>query len=54
MKDKVTFLKIYAEHLQNRLKQPVPAKRQHAVAEFRQMLQIDLRKTLIKIEELSK
>jgi hypothetical protein len=51
---KVKSLKIYAEGLQARLKQAVPKKREWQAAAFKQMLEIDLKKTLNKIEELSK
>ena len=53
-KEKLISLKIYAEGLKERLKRPVPEKRAHQAAAFKQMLEIDLRKTLAKIEELSK
>ena len=51
---KVKSLKIFAEGLQARLKQAVPKKRERQAAAFKQMLEIDLKKTLNKIEELSK
>jgi hypothetical protein len=54
MKDKKTALKAYADYLQQRLKQPIPPKHQKSPQEYLQMLQIDLNKTLLKIEELSK
>ncbi len=54
MKDKLKSLKIYAEKLQYRVGQPVPAKYANSSNEYKQMLAIDLKKTLAKIEELSR
>jgi hypothetical protein len=53
-KEKVLALKVYAESLKTRLARPVPPRHAHHPNEFRQVLEIDLKKTLAKIEELSK
>jgi hypothetical protein len=54
MNNKAVALKAYASYLQHRLNQPVPPKHQGAPEAFKQMLEIDLKKTLAKIEDLSK
>ena len=51
MNNKAVALKAYASYLQHRLNQP---KHQGAPEAFKQMLEIDLKKTLAKIEDLSK
>ena len=52
--DKIQRLQIYAASLKDRLARPVPAQHSCRAAAFKQMLEIDLKKTLNKIEELSK
>jgi hypothetical protein len=53
-KEKILSLKVYADSVKERLARPVPAKHANRVEAFKQMLEIDLKKTLARIEELSK
>lgn len=49
--DKRTALLKYADHLKHRLSTTVPVKHQKDPAAFKQMLEIDLKKTLARIEK---
>lgn len=49
---KLESLKVYANSLKQRLQSPIPEKHKHRPEAFKQMLEIDLRKTLSRIEKL--
>lgn len=49
---KKTSLIKYSELLKQKLVASVPTKHEHRIESYRQMLQIDLKKTLAKIETL--
>jgi hypothetical protein len=50
--EKITALNVYAEGLKRRLAGDVPPRHQKAPHAFKQMLEIDLKKTLADIEKL--
>ncbi len=52
--DRLQRLKVYAENLEARLKGAVPAKHAKSPETFKQMIEIDLRKTRLMIESLTK
>jgi uncharacterized protein with von Willebrand factor type A (vWA) domain len=51
--DKVNSLKAYAEKVKHLLNSDVPEKHAHRAEAYKQMLEIDLRKTLAKIAKLA-
>ncbi len=48
---KLTSLQTYANSLKQRLQGPVPPNHAHRPEAFKQMLEIDLKKTLSRIEK---
>ena len=50
--EKISRLTVYAEDIKQKLSGPVPPKHKDCEAGWRQFLEIDLKKTLIKIDEL--
>ncbi len=52
--ERINRLKVYAENLEQRLKGAVPARHKDTAAGWKQMLEIDLKKTRIMIESLRK
>jgi hypothetical protein len=50
--DQIPRLMKYAEHLKQRLSSAVPEKFKHRPEVFKEMVSLDLKKTLAKIEKL--
>lgn len=50
-KDKRASLTKYAESLKHKLSSPVPLKHKSREQAFRQMLEFDLKKTLLRLQE---
>jgi len=50
--ERINRLQTYADNLKNRLSGPVPEKHKSSPEGFKQMVEIDLKKTLAKIQEL--
>ncbi len=50
--DKVQKLTKYAEHIKQRLNSAVPERHTHRPQVFKDMLKLDLKKTIAKIEKL--
>lgn len=49
---KKTSLNKYAQTLRQRLSSPVPPKHEHRIQVYKDMLELDLKKTMRKIESL--
>lgn len=54
VKKRVMRLNVYAEKLKNRLRDEVPPRYKNNPEAFKEMVSIDLKKTLTTIEKLSK
>lgn len=50
--DKINRLTVYADMLRNRLQSGIPPRHKDSPETFKQMLEIDLKKTLLMIEKL--